>query len=310
MGQMASYRPALCCEPRDRLPTEGVEGHHAVQLAATPLFKALGFTAYHTSIIVGERELFFDGAGIVEADAFWSHDWCQSAIRTTRPNRHKQIEVVDLGKSELDAAHAASILDPWFEEGTYDVLRKNCNSFTDAASWLLTKQRLNPKFNRMERWVLALEPMSLELIKRLISLLHQNEEPQQAPGYEPNPRAQDFNVEHVVSRLGHAQRHYYCCNRNSPRRKRLCHSGEEMSPCSWERKDTAIEKAWEPSVEDYPCRAWNPFDNRKENLTAGDDEPRVPTVIIERLHFPGPLPARANGRVQAFVEEDVVWSSN
>lgn len=25
---------------------------------------------------------------------------------------------------------------------------------------------LNPKFNRMERWVLALEPMSLELIKR------------------------------------------------------------------------------------------------------------------------------------------------
>lgn len=27
----------------------------------------------------------------------------------------------------------------------------------------------------------------------------------------------------------------------------------------------------------------------EENLTAGDDEPRVPTVIIERLHFPGAI---------------------
>ena len=29
-------------------------------------------------------------------------------------------------------------------------------------------------------------------------------------------------------------------------------------------KDTVIEMSWEPSVEDYPCRPWNPFERTKD----------------------------------------------
>ena len=53
----------------------------------------MGFTAYHTSVVLGDRELFFDGAGIVEADAFWSHEWCHGSSG-------QHCEVVELGPSE------------------------------------------------------------------------------------------------------------------------------------------------------------------------------------------------------------------
>ena len=29
-------------------------------------------------------------------------------------------------------------------------------------------------------------------------------------------------------------------------------------------QDTVIEMSWEPSVEDYPCRPWNPFERTKD----------------------------------------------
>lgn len=252
------------------------------------------------------------------------------------------MELVDLGKSRLDSGQAAGILDPFFEEGTYDVLRKNCNSFSDAAAWLLSKSRLDAKFNRLERWVVNLEPMSLELIRRmkelglhwdprLMSMLQQSDQ-EAPPGYVPNPRAKDFNVEQVVSRLGsrttpRATRHHHCCNRNSPlplpaSLKKMCHSSEEVSPLSHDGanlKDTVIEMSWEPSVEDYPCRPWNPFERTKENLTCDEPEPKVPAVIIERLRLPGgiggPIPPRVCSRTEAasiheVMEEDVVWRSN
>lgn len=241
------------------------------------------------------------------------------------------MELVDLGKSRLDSGQAAEILDPFFEEGTYDVLRKNCNSFSDAAAWLLSKSRLDAKFNRLERWVVNLEPMSLELIRRLMSMLQQSN--QEAPGYVPNPRAKDFNVEQVVSRLAsrttsRATRYHHCCNRNSPlplpaSLKKMCHSSEELSPLSHDGanlKDAVIEMSWEPSVEDYPCRPWNPFERTKENLTCDEPEPKVPAVIIERLRLPGgiggPIPPRVCSRnseaasIHEVMEEDVVWRSD
>lgn len=48
------------------------------------------------------------------------------SFRKSRPRHGKESPRLALHSSvgmRLDAAHAASILDPWFEEGTYDVLR-------------------------------------------------------------------------------------------------------------------------------------------------------------------------------------------
>ncbi|CAJ1397593.1 unnamed protein product [Effrenium voratum] len=312
MGLCASNRsPLVCCAPREG--PENTDGRRA-ELAATPLFQVFGFNAYHTSIIIGERELFFDGAGIVEAEAFWSHEWCEGARR--RPNR-PEIERVKLGCTELEAAQAARILEPFFEQGSYDILRKNCNSFSDAATWLLTRRRLDPKFNRLERWVLALEPLSLDVIRRLLGLDREDRDEDAPTGYMPNPLAEGFDVEEVVAKLSpptskSIYARPYCCARNAPvKPKKLCSTSEEGSPNSimdHALKDATLEKAWEPSVEDYPCSVWNPFDRLQDQ---GDQEPIVPPVLIERLRSPGVVPARTSSRPQVHLcDEDVVWQSD
>jgi len=295
-------------------------------LAATPLFQILGFTAYHTSIIIGERELFFDGAGIVQADAFWSHEWCDGA--RARSSSY-ETEVVEMGLTELDPSGSSRILEPFFETGTYDVLRKNCNNFSDAALWLLARRRLESKFNRLERWVLALEPVSLDVIRRVLLMGRREMAENQAEsmGYVPNPRSVGFNVEDVVGRLSTPSggsscfvRSSYCCARSAPLPpKRFCHSSEEGSPdsCDMRKRETVLEKSWEPSIEDCPCSVWDPFDRQKVEdpelntaLTAEDQEPAVPPVLIERLRTARPLRTQSRIHQDLHTDEDVVWDAD
>ena len=53
----------------------------------------------------------------------------------------------------------------FFSKGTYDVFYKNCNTFTDAALYYLTKTRMPGCYNRIERMVTATKPISIGLLK-------------------------------------------------------------------------------------------------------------------------------------------------
>lgn len=95
-------------------------------------------------------------------------------------------------------------LNPYFVEGSYDIISKNCNSFTDAALYFLTKTRLGAQFSRLERMLRSVRPVSVKMTKMLIQFLC-HEDPSEA-GEKPmlftpwvdNPRAANFSVEEVV----------------------------------------------------------------------------------------------------------------
>ncbi|CAE8699969.1 unnamed protein product, partial [Polarella glacialis] len=230
MGNQTSERPSesqlgCCTRQSNDFLFEDAESARGckVLLAATELFQVMGFSAYHTSITLDGRELFFDGGGVVEADAFWSHDWCQGVREKASSGEPvSKREVVDLGRTHLDREAVMDVIGPYFQAGSYDVLRKNCNSFSDAAIYFLTKQRLEGRFNRLERMVTALEPVSTDIIKRLMTrppanksresgrAVQKNASPDGSEdyasaeceddfGYVANPFAKDFSVEEVVA---------------------------------------------------------------------------------------------------------------
>ncbi|CAK0850187.1 unnamed protein product, partial [Prorocentrum cordatum] len=88
--------------------------------------------------------------------------------------------------------------------GTYDVLRKNCNSFTDAALFLLTGERLPAHYSRGERILLATEPISMRIVPHLMAarslLMGNNANAAEAVSmYDCNPSAVGFSVDRVIS---------------------------------------------------------------------------------------------------------------
>lgn len=290
-----SYEACCSAKRRHTLPPAPPGGGHNIALAATELFSVVGFAAYHTSIIVDDMELFFDGGGIVLADAFFSHQWSQG-IRSRSPSEAKDTEVVQLGRTSWEVNFAIDMLGPFFQEGSYDVLRKNCNTFSDAASYLFSKTRLDARFNRLERWVLALEPMSTDIIRRVLkppedSICDSSVNPvpdtatplEQAslagPRYEPNPLARDFNLEDVIADIDLAdttqnndcpsspgQSVLTCCRSNQCCGKvQGSHSnmGSEDS-----QKMPKLNRVWDPIIEHHPRPSLDPF-RRNDQLLLG-----------------------------------------
>merc|ERR1711971_647024 len=76
-----------------------------------------------------------------------------------------------------------SALQRYFVSGTYDLLRKNCNSFSDCALFYLVHKRLPKKYRSMEQLGSAFSGIV-----------------QGASGgqYTPNPKAADFDLEKVI----------------------------------------------------------------------------------------------------------------
>lgn len=287
----------VCCSTKRRntLPPASSGGGHNVSLAATELFSVVGCSAYHTSIILDDMELFFDGGGIVLADAFFSHQWSQG-VRSRSASEAKATEVVELGKTEWEVNFAIDILGPFFQEGSYDVLRKNCNAFSDAALYLFSKTRLDPRFNRMERWVLALEPISTDIIRRVLKppedcksdsssdpLPDKATPPEQAslvgPRYEPNPLARDFNLEDVIEDIDLAdttrnngrsssegQAVLACCRSNQCCGK--MQGSYSMTGSEDSQQIPKLNRVWDPIIEHHPMPSLDPF-GRNDQLLVG-----------------------------------------
>eukprot|EP00930_Biecheleria_cincta_P074211 TRINITY_DN61408_c0_g1_i1.p1 TRINITY_DN61408_c0_g1~~TRINITY_DN61408_c0_g1_i1.p1 ORF type:complete len:408 (+),score=58.27 TRINITY_DN61408_c0_g1_i1:80-1303(+) len=283
MGACSSYE--VCCSTKKRNASSlgPPAGGHNISLAATELFSVVGCSAYHTSIIVDDMELFFDGGGIVLADAFWSHQWSHG-IRSRSPSEATETEVVQLGRTSWQVNFAIDMLGPFFQEGSYDVLRKNCNTFSDAASYLFSKKRLDGRFNRLERWVLALEPVSTDIIRRLLKppevsksdslgpLSGTETASDQAavvgPRYEPNPLARDFNLEDVIADIDLAdttqesdrspsESLLTCCRSNQ------CCGKVQGSQATAGSEDSQqmpkLNRVWDPIIEHHPMPSLDPF---------------------------------------------------
>jgi hypothetical protein len=80
-------------------------------------------------------------------------------------------------------------LQPYFNAGTYDLLRKNCNCFTDCALFYLLGQRLDQKYRSLEK-VGAAADQYVALIRGITG-----------GTYQPNPRADNFSSCLVVEKL-------------------------------------------------------------------------------------------------------------
>lgn len=160
---------AICCG-----------GLSTVELAVSPISSLGGFVGYHTSVLVGGIEFFFTPDGIrgVVADAMLGHKTSSGGSHLSTPMRKV------IGNTNLTGRDLVSFLHPHFMSGTYDVLRKNCNSFSDCALYFLCGTRLERRYRAMEK----LCP------KRLASVLSLRK-------YVPTEAASGFDVESVIATI-------------------------------------------------------------------------------------------------------------
>jgi hypothetical protein len=98
--------------------------------------------------------------------------------------------ITELGYTTMPRRKLVEALKPHFGPGSYDLLRKNCNSFSDCALYFLLGQRLDEKYRSMEK-VGATADTYTALIRGVTG-----------GNYQPNPRADNFKSCAVVERLG------------------------------------------------------------------------------------------------------------
>lgn len=119
------------------------DGTHHVKLATTEIIKCGPFSGYHTSVIVDNEEIMFgEGGGIG-----------RFPLQNGIPPTHDPDSVViqSLGKSPFSVDQVLAVLRQHFEPGSYDLLLKNCNSFSDMALYALLGKRLTYKRRYLER---------------------------------------------------------------------------------------------------------------------------------------------------------------
>ncbi|CAJ1343767.1 unnamed protein product [Effrenium voratum] len=154
------------------------EGHR-VELAASKLGPGFpGFQAYHTSVRVDELEYSFSGDGIVAGRGLPSH--------SRLPD---ETQVVYMGLCCIDGDEMRKHMNPHFKRGSYDLLRKNCNSFSDCALFFLLDTRLDPSYRGLEQLG--------HMADRQAGIVQAITEGK----YCPNPCADGFSVERTIQAL-------------------------------------------------------------------------------------------------------------
>ncbi|CAJ1373109.1 unnamed protein product [Effrenium voratum] len=108
---------------------KGRPANNQVQLAVSVLGGVPGATAYHSSVVVNGDEYFFSDGGISSSSGLMSHKNPQ--MPDSKP------EVIEMGMSPYTGSQMRAALERFFVSGTYDLLRKNCNSFSDVALFYL-----------------------------------------------------------------------------------------------------------------------------------------------------------------------------
>jgi len=144
--------------------------------AGVPAFSIPGIgTAYHTSVVVNGEEFFFSDSGIYSDRVLTSH-------------MGKPSEKYQVGFSRWTGAQLCLALEKHFMAGTYDLIKKNCNSFSDCALSFLLKKRLDRKYTTLERYG---QCVSHDILQRFTEGM-----------YQPNPAAQSYSSDAVIAELG------------------------------------------------------------------------------------------------------------
>jgi len=168
------------CSNSDAPADNGVP-QHQVKLAISPIGVKISSVpeAYHTSVIVDDKEYCFTSHGVV----------CSSSCKSHARFQNGPAKVVDMGLSSTSGEEMLKALKPHFAPGTYDLLRKNCNSFSDCALFYLLRRRLDGKYRILEQMLECIDD-SIGFV-RILSMGE----------YMPNPKANNFSVGTVVDRI-------------------------------------------------------------------------------------------------------------
>jgi len=152
---------------------------HQVKLAISPIGMKIPSVpeAYHTSVVVDDKEYCFTRSGVVCNPSCKSHARFQSG----------PAQVVYVGMSHVSGEDMLKGLKPHFAPGTYDLLRKNCNSFSDCALFYLLRRRLDGQYRILEQMLECIDD-SIAFV-RILSMGE----------YMPNPKANDFNVGKILA---------------------------------------------------------------------------------------------------------------
>eukprot|EP00930_Biecheleria_cincta_P069970 TRINITY_DN5763_c0_g1_i2.p1 TRINITY_DN5763_c0_g1~~TRINITY_DN5763_c0_g1_i2.p1 ORF type:complete len:242 (-),score=29.89 TRINITY_DN5763_c0_g1_i2:123-782(-) len=157
-------------------PARAAGRGYRVKLAITALDMMTPTTAYHTSVMVDDLEYCFSNNGIVTGRSCQSHE-----------KLRENTEIVDCGLSSLSGEQLCCALGQFFQKGTYDMLRKNCNSFSSCALCYLLDNKLDPKYQSMESWAVSFD-------EGLVGFFS-------GGSYRKNPMALDFNIDEAIEEM-------------------------------------------------------------------------------------------------------------
>merc|ERR1712061_203794 len=146
-----------------------------------PAIPGLG-KAVHSSILIDTTEYEFCSRGIVQANGPQSHERFRG-----KP------ETIDMRTSPYGGQELLALLSRDFAPGTYDLLRKNCNTFSDCALMFLVGQRMKPEHRALEKL-----GESLDRYTPIIGSLFKN--------YKRNSNVDNFETMVVIERVEEAKR--------------------------------------------------------------------------------------------------------
>lgn len=164
-------------------------GSHRVEVAATGLgLEIPGLQAFHTSVLVDGLEYYFGPSGVSVTEDCGSHRQLMSSPPI----------VLAMGFSQIPGEEMRRAVSPLFRAGSYDVLRKNCNSFSDCALCYLLGARLGWRFRGLDQVGATLGGQDSAIAQGLLRA---------AVGgtYIPNPVAAGFSLEESLRRLSKAR---------------------------------------------------------------------------------------------------------
>jgi hypothetical protein len=204
LRQGAAQRPDVS-QPR-RTPSQGSR----VQLAVTALGGLPGAQVYHSSVLVEGLEFSFGAVpGLTMASGAASHTPVGGSPR-----------VFELGYSERTARQLATALGPYFKRGTYDLLRKNCNTFSDCAIFFLLGHRLDAKYRTLDQL-----GASIPSFVQMGSFGF----------YRPNRAADGFDVEVLIQSMS---------KRSKSVSLDVGYKAAAPSENFWERAEQLLQAAW------------------------------------------------------------------
>lgn len=136
-----------------------------------------GQQVFHTSVVVGNKEYYFNPEGVQAGDV---HE--RYGVPPSHVGKDNTLSF-EVGQTRRTGEELVACLSRFFRRGCYDIIHCNCNAFTDCALALLLSRRLPKTYSALDK-----------VAQQMPSLL------KIASGgrYRANEKARDFDLESVV----------------------------------------------------------------------------------------------------------------